>query len=58
MSVLKPVDLRVGGPELWISDLWVTQDEGDSIYPGPGPLEEVIPYILLDYIGCVVWFTE
>lgn len=50
VSVLKPTDLGVGGPELWISDLWITGDEGDRIYPGLGPLEEVIPYVLLDYI--------
>ena len=38
---------RVGGPELWISDLWVIGDKGDNIYLGLGPHEEVIPYVLI-----------
>ena len=29
----------------------VTVDEGDDVYPGSGPREEVKPYILLDYIA-------
>ena len=29
---------RVGGPELWVLDRWVTGDKGDDVYPGLGPL--------------------
>ena len=29
---------RVGGPELWILDRWVTGEKGDDIYLGSGPL--------------------
>ena len=38
------------GPELWILDHWGIRDEGDDVYLGSGPLEEVKPYVLLDYI--------
>ena len=30
----------------------------DNIYPGSGPLEEVKPYVLLDYIDVYVMVTE
>ena len=54
----KLADLRVGGPELWIYDQWITGDDEHSVYPGSGPLEEVILCVLLDYIGFMMWFTE
>ena len=38
---------RVGGPDLWIVSLWCKEDEGDDVYPGSGPLEEVKPYVPL-----------
>jgi len=30
----------------------------DNIYPGLGPLEEVKPYVLLDYIDVCTMVTE
>jgi hypothetical protein len=36
----------------------VTRDDEHSVYLGSSPLEEVIPYVLLDYIGCMMWFIE
>ena len=37
-TIVGVADLEVGGPELWISDRWVTRDEADDVYPGSGPL--------------------
>ena len=48
----------VGDPELWILDPWGTRDKGDDVYPGSGPLGEVKPYILLDYIEVYMMVTE
>lgn len=49
---------RVGGHELWILNQWGTRDEGHNVYPGSDPLEEVKPYVLLDYIGVYMTITE
>jgi hypothetical protein len=46
------------GPELWIRDRWGTRDDEHGVYPGLGPLEEVIPYVLLDCIGRIVWLQS
>ena len=50
MLVLKPSD-RVRGPELWNRNDGQRETRGAIFYPGLGPLEEVKPYILLNYIG-------
>ena len=38
LSVSKPADLRVGGPELWIVRSMVTGTKETMFYPGSGPL--------------------
>ena len=49
---------RVGGPKLWILDQWRTRDGGHDVYPSSGRLEEVKPYVLLDYIEVYRMITE
>ena len=44
---IKTARSRVGGPELWVLDRWVTGDKEDGVYPGSGPPMEVKPYVLL-----------
>jgi hypothetical protein len=39
-------------------DQWGIRDEGDDVYPGSGPLEEVKPNVLLDYIEVYRMITE
>jgi hypothetical protein len=38
LSVSKPADLGVGGPELWILGSMVTKTKETMFYPGLGPL--------------------
>ena len=39
LSVSKPADLGVGGPELWILGSMVTGTKDTIFYPGSGPLD-------------------
>ena len=41
-----------------VLDQWGTRDEGHDVYPGSGPLEEIKPYALLDYIDVYRMITE
>ena len=51
LSVSKPADLRVGGPELWILGSMVTRTKETMFYPGLGPLDGgKTPRLALVYI--------
>ena len=39
-------------------DQWGTRDDEHGVYPGLVLLEEVIPYVLLDYIEVYRMITE
>ena len=45
---------RVGDPNYGSRNQWVTGNVETAIYPGSGPLDEVIPYVLLDCIDVIV----
>ena len=45
---------RVGGPNCGSRNQCVTGNVETAIYPGLGPLMEVIPYVLLDCIDVIL----